>query len=591
MKYWLLGLFLTVFGTSFSQTEETDYTYEVVKGTKYILHVAQSGNTLWGLHTTYNVSVDEIVKTNPGIEKGLKEGYQYLIPVGKSEVSVPDHSKLQYHLVAKGETAYGICKKYVITPETLEKYNPATKAGLKVGQKLLIVMPLSTNEVPVVIPDKVNQDKPTPTVTFSDTLLNYTVKEGETFYSISKRFMVPVTDLQQVNGLKSTKIKPGDVLKIPLKKETVKQIPIREIVPVKPERKVDQDLIFKPKSNYQIAVLLTFDLKNSSNKLLQNLATEFYMGVELAIDSLQKLGFDATVNVIDIPSDSIGIYKLLSTPAIANADLVFGPLVPASADVVGRWCSKKGIPMVCPSQCNVSLLKNNPLIYASVSSDITQQKVLARYVLENFKTSQIILVNPGTTKDAELYNAFRNHFMALSKKGANIKLIEAKTTDFTTFLRKNGDNVLVFPTRDKGAALKFIDNLHKSVGKSNAMNVTVMGTKEWGSFDDINGYYKNKFNITWASSSDLNYTLPAVKTLGYLYRAKYNADLTKAGAHGFDVFYYFCRTLLMQENVPSEVINSFDLKAVETGSGKENSSCFILKHEDYQINRVGVFYE
>lgn len=591
MRYWMVSLFLIIFGTSFSQTTETDYTYEVVKGTKYILHVAQSGNTLWGLHTTYSVPVDDIVKTNPGIEKGLKEGYQYLIPAGKCEVTVPDHSKMKYHVVAKSETAYGICKKYGITTETFEKYNPEAKAGLKIGQKLIIVMPLNSNEVPAVIPDKVITDKPVPTVTFSDTLLTYTVKDGETFYSISKRFMVPVTTLQEVNGLKSTKIKPGDVLKIPLKKETVKQIPIREIEPIKPERKVDQDLIFKAKSTYQIAVLLTFDLKNNANKPLQQLATEFYMGVELAVDSLEKLGFKATVNVIDLPFDSLGIYKLLNTPAVSNADLVFGPLVPASADIVGRWCSLKGIPMICPSQCNSSLLKGNPLIYASVSSDITQQKVLARYVLENYKTSQIILVNPGNTKDAELYNAFRNHFMTLSKKGANVKLIEAKASDFTTYLRKNGDNVVIFPTRDKGAALKLIDNLHKSVGKFASTNVTVMGTKEWGSFDDINGFYKNKYGITWASSSDLNYTLEPVKSLLYLYRKKYNADLTKAGAHGFDVFYYFCRTLLMQEEVSSEVINSFNMKPVEKGSGQENNSCYILKHEDYQINRVGIFYE
>jgi len=47
----------------------------------------------------------------------------------------------------------------------------------------------------------------------------------------------------------------------------------------------------------------------------------------------------------------------------------------------------------------------------------------------------------------------------------------------------------------------------------------------------------------------------------------------------------------MKEDVSSEVINAFDLKAVTTGGGYENQSCFILKHEDYQLIRVGVFYE
>jgi hypothetical protein len=402
--------------------------------------------------------------------------------------------------------------------------------------------------------------------------------------------MVPVNTLQEVNGLKSTKIKPGDVLKIPLKKENVKQVPIREVKPLKEDKKIDQELIFKSKESYQVVALLSFDLDKNSNKALQNLATEFYMGLQLAADSLDQLGLKANVKVIDLPIDSAGIYKILASADLKNADLVFGPLVPQSADIVGRWCGKNRIPMICPSQCNTSLLKNNPFVTAAVSTDITQQKVLARYVVENYKNAQIILVNPGP-KDKELYDAFRTHFIQVSKQGANIKLVEAKTTDFTTFIRKGGENVIVYPTTDRGSVMKFVDQLHKVIGKSTNTVVTVMGTKEWGNFDDVNGYYKNKYNFTWASSSDLNYTLEPTKQLGMLYRKKYNADLGKAGAHGFDIFYYFCSTFLMGNQPKEQVINAFEIKQVESGSGKENKSCFILKHVDYQISRMGIFYE
>jgi hypothetical protein len=118
-----------------------------------------------------------------------------------------------------------------------------------------------------------------------------------------------------------------------------------------------------------------------------------------------------------------------------------------------------------------------------------------------------------------------------------------------------------------------------------------MGVKEWSGFDDIAGYYKTKYKITWASSSDLNYSLPDTQTLLRLYRKNYRADMNKPGAHGFDVVYYFVRTLLMQEEVSTEVINAFGLKPVAPGSGYENQSCFILRHEDYELIRVGVFYE
>uniref|UniRef100_UPI00262B76D0 hypothetical protein n=1 Tax=Fluviicola sp. TaxID=1917219 RepID=UPI00262B76D0 len=255
------------------------------------------------------------------------------------------------------------------------------------------------------------------------------------------------------------------------------------------------------------------------------------------------------------------------------------------------WCGKQKIRMVCPSACNSSLLKNNPYIYASVTSDMTQQEILAKYTIEKYKTAQIILINPGIAKDQELFDAYRKRFIELSKKNGNMKLIEAKLSDYSTFIRKSGESVVVLPTRDKGTVLSFINSLHKSVGKLQNADVTVMGVKEWGGFDDIAGYYKTKYKITWASSSDLNYSLPDTQTLLRLYRKKYRADMNKAGAHGFDVVYYFTRTLLMKEEVPSEVVNAFDPKVAVAGGGYENQSCFILKHEDYELIRVGVFYE
>lgn len=589
MKYFFFVCLIAFSNGLFAQTESKDWVYEYSNGKKYAVHIAQAGNTLWGIHTTYNVPVDDIVAANPGIEKGVKEGFRYLIPLGGADMKVQSGTIVQEHTVLKGETAFSIAKKYNSSVDDLLKFNPGIDKGLKLGQVLKIVIAPTTENIPPK-----QADKPTviaPSITFSDTVLVYEVKASETLYTISKRFMVPVTDLQKFNNLKSSAIKTGDVLKIPLKKENVKQIQVREVKPKEDIRKIDEELIFKPKTKYTIAVLLSFGLNDKSNSALKNLATEFYMGVELAADSLERLGFDATIKVIDLPMDSVGIFKILNTSEMKNMDLIFGPLVPQSADIVGRWCGQQKIRMVCPSACNSSLLKNNPYIYASVATDMTQQEILAKYTIEKYKTAQIILVNPGNTKDQELYDAYRKRFIELSKKNGNIKLIEAKSSDFTTFISKSGESVVVFPSRDKGAVISFINSLHKSIGKSPNADVTVMGVKEWGGFDDIAGYYKSRYKITWASSSDLNYSLPDTQTLLRLYRKKYRADMNKAGAHGFDVVYYFSKTLLMKEEVASEVINSFELKTTSVGGGYENQSCFILKHEDYELVRVGVFYE
>ena len=67
--------------------------------------------------------------------------------------------------------------------------------------------------------------------------------------------------------------------------------------------------------------------------------------------------------------------------------------------------------------------------------------------------------------------------------------------------------------------------------------------------------------------------------------------MNKFGAQGFDVMYYFMKTLLLEETVKEQVINAFNLEKVAQGSGFENKQCFIVKHVDYELVRAGVYHE
>lgn len=589
MKHLLLTLTLIFSTFSFAQEVKEDVIIQYSKGKKYIVHTAASGNTLWGIHTLYNVPVEAIVAANPGIENGIKEGYQYLIPIGNAESGTKDATQVRLHEIVKGETGYSLTKKYNVSLEELMALNPEMSAGLKIGQQVKI--PVKNNVVEEVAPVVNPTDKTQTKVNFSDSIVQYTVQPNETLYTIAKRYMLPAADLQSFNKLKSTKIKEGDVLQIPLKKEQVKKVEIREVKPIKEVRKVDETLLFKKKEEYSIVVLLSFGLNDKNNASLQDLATEFYMGIELAADSLERLGLKAKINVIDCPQDSVGIMKILAKPEVKGADLIFGPLLPQSADIVGRWAGKNKIRMVCPSACNSALLKDNPFVYAAVTSDITQQRILAKYTLQNLSKTQLVLVNSGVARDKDIYDAFRTRFLELSKAAIGVKLIEIKSEDLAAYIRKNDNTTFIVPTRDRSATTKFMTLLQKSASKAGNGTVTVLGTKEWANFESVSGYMKTKFNITWASSSDLNYTLESTQQLLKLFRSKYKTDMGRVSAHGFDVMYYFAATLLMNQKVDQEVMNDFEMELVGQGSGFENNSCFILRHQDYELIRVASLHE
>ena len=588
MKYLIL-LAAIVFG-SWANAQMEDVVYEYQKGKKYIVHFVQNGNTLWRIQETYKVPAKDIIAANPGVEKGIVEGQKLLIPAGAAEAKYPDGTLIKEHTVVKGETLFGLAKKEGASVEEITKLTPGIESGLKLGQVLRIPLKSVTEQVKPVETQPVKEVETT--VDFSDTVIAHTVLDHETLYSISKRFMVPVEELQKFNKLKNTNIKPGQVLNIPLKKEKVKQVEIRQVTPVEtnPVKEVDKELLFKKKEEYNIALMLPFYLEGGEAGF-KDVATEFYMGVELAIDSLEKMGFKAKLYVYDAKNDSAAIMNLLKKPEMKQMDLVFGPLIPQGADQVAAWCKTNGIRMVCPSASNSTILQNNPYVYAAVPTDITLQRILARYTVENHAKDQIVLVNSGVAKDKELYDAYRERFIELSKAKGNIKLIEIKTDDLAAYIRKNGNTVFVVPTRDKGAAMKFMGALQKSGSKAGSGTISVFGTKDWGNFEDIRGVTKNKFNLHWASANDLNYNLPETKKLLRQFRRKFKCDMSKYSAHGFDVMYHFTTTLLMDKPNAPGVINNFDLQQVGEGNGFENNQAYILKHVEFELERVGTLHE
>jgi LysM repeat protein len=558
---------------------------EVVSGVKYYVHFVQSGNTLYGIHKTYNVPVDKIITANPGCEKGLVEGQKLLIPVSLVEVK---------HTVAAKETLFAISKKYGVKQEAILADNPGAELGLKVGQVLLIKGVMKDvvfedvnnfTEVPVPDLDTIRfQSNPNLQVSFSDSIIDHIVLAHENLYIISKRYMVSTAELQRFNGLKNTKIKPGDRLKIPVKKEKVEPVHIRPVAP-REIQEVEENVVLPSKSKYNVALLLPFYLDRSEgySEQLAGFATEFYMGAKLALDSLELLGLHANVYVFDVKSDSMSAKKILEKKEFLDMDLIIGPFSMESAVVFARWCKENEVPMVCPISLPTSLIQNNRFVIQSVPSDATQQAELALFALNNKQVEQYVLIKPTGEKDQVAYASFRNAFMTSPYTGNRPKLIDATLENFTTFLRKGVSTVIIFPASEKLQSVKFMNALNAS--KADGQFIDVYGSREWQNFDEMKASFRNRYHYHFASPNDLNFTYEKTERFLRKYRSVYNADLSKMAAQGFDVTYFFLSGLL--ENVPSGegLMNAFEIIQKGSGNGYENGHVFIIRQEEYKLIR------
>lgn len=103
------------------------------------------------------------------------------------------------YTVKKGDSLWSISKKFGVTVDELKKHNNLTSNLLNIGQVLKI---------------------PTKDETIIDTN-TYTVKRGDTLYSIANAYNISVNELKNYNNLTSNTLSIGQILKIPTTSETV----------------------------------------------------------------------------------------------------------------------------------------------------------------------------------------------------------------------------------------------------------------------------------------------------------------------------------------------------------------------------------
>ena len=156
--------------------------YVAPLGSNY--YTVKSGDSLWSISRKFGVTVNELKKVNNLSSNLLSIGQNLIIPGKKNNTSSNEY------VVKKGDTLYGIANKYNISVDNLKSYNNLSTDSLSIGQI-------------IKIPDnKVNSNE-------------YVVKSGDSLYSISRKYGVSVDELMSVNNLKSTVLSVGQVLKIP----------------------------------------------------------------------------------------------------------------------------------------------------------------------------------------------------------------------------------------------------------------------------------------------------------------------------------------------------------------------------------------
>jgi len=166
-------------------------------------HKIKSGDSLSRIAQKYKTSVKAVKRLNGLRNNRIRAGKTLLIPVPQSYLTALDQSqktkkfsgKRFYHRVAKGESLWSIAKYYNTTPRTLCEWNQISiRSPLYKGQKIEIRSSKYGKK------------------------LTYTLKKGDSLWTVAKKYKVTTRELSAWNGIKRTSVlQPGQKIQVWIK--------------------------------------------------------------------------------------------------------------------------------------------------------------------------------------------------------------------------------------------------------------------------------------------------------------------------------------------------------------------------------------
>jgi len=553
-------------------------------------YTVKDKETLYGLAQRFHITQDDLRRYNMILyKKELRKGQEITIPLYRDapkEISKGKEGLTKY-IVKPGEGLWRIAQNYGVTQETLERLNPNLPNPLKEGMEIWV--PAGKSGVPEVTTDKA--------------LVLYQVEKGEGFMSLERKFGLSQKELEKLNPELKDGIKLEAQIWIPKNNflDYVATLGGASQTDVDTGNATDANPKIKsgmnPSNTKTVSFVLPFrvngiqagniaDIKIKLQKeKITAIASDFYSGALMALDSLQKMGFSLTVNVYDSNGNAQGVKAISSSEGLKNSQVIIGPFSPSAFNALSETITSDNIAILAPlSNRNIEL---RPNVFQTVPTIEVQQNSMISFINQKYPDANIVLLSDAKSKDMneKLLSSFSQ-----AKNVDNIQGIQsALNKEATNIVFVSSDDVVFLSD-----AIRILYNIAGINGKNRNYNI-IMATLDKGDAYDHN-------SISNSQLSALKFTYPAANRYAgesnpfiKKYLKTYKISPSKYAFRGFDLTMdAVLRTSLVGNFIKEANIgetsyqeNKFQyVKNAAKGGGYENRAVYILRYEDLQISEI-----
>lgn len=508
----------------------------------YLIHEVRQGETAYGIAKMYDIKFGDIQAENPELDNGLSIGQKLRIPIAKIQKKNEDDVKPAVvkdavpHTVLKGETLYGLSKKYGVAVEEIQKLNEGKLAGgLREGQSILIPHKKIKAGNPLV---NTKLDSAIETSFKPELKKKYTVAVLLPFYYYKNKLM-------------EEKRKASE-------KPTV-YVRSRAAVEFLSGLGYAADSLNRKGAEIELKV---YDTANDTGKVKKLIRSGQLQYVDMIIGPFYPRNFDLIADY----SKEKGI-KLIAPVPQSNKSLLGNPHMVKVA-------TSKILQMQMAAQFVAdSFVDENILIVRTKKADEVQ---LADAFKKNLKS---ILASMG--RDSMLRNV-----QEVEWTGSRYAFGAVKGK-----IRGDKRNLIFVPSNN----LSFITDMMTKLSKDfDEEQVTLVGMENWTKFDNIDMDYYHILNVHLTTYLHPKTDHPDYQRIVRDFHEE-ERHPTKYTLLGADVGLYFFSMLqnygvgfqeLLANNPRTGMISDFTFFKTGLESGYENKSCNLLRYKDFVLEKV-----
>lgn len=451
-------------------------------------HVVQPQETLYRIAQRYSVTVTELIRLNPGTDKGIRIGQELKIPTSVA----PDN----YHVVEKGETLHSIARQYNISVDALLEHNSSiSRTKLPVG--IVIVIPTkSSRATTATAPDPKKQRATTEGTTG---LKLYTVPAGQTIYNLCRLTGWGESELMHYNPTLKDGLRVGMNILIP-----DDSLPQNLATKAAPQNENSKQIEERPIPTMPpLTVVLALPFKEDKQRRF----ADYYEGFLLALKETKEQGNSVTLHVYDI-SKPLFDSSIEEISKIKGIDFIIGGVSDESVEALAQIASSQECNYVIPF--NSKEHRFSPHNKARILQVNTPHEVLHKMTAERFieyyPNHHVLFINDSSAdsqKDAFI-TTLKDH---LSRSKIYFDEINANGSVDTYLLAgkaSSHNKVVCVPTSASLAAARGVLTSIASLRDSLAItNITAFGHPEWQTYTrlgDLIAQCEGSFYTTFFSN-------------------------------------------------------------------------------------------